>query len=101
VRIANQEDGLGIHFANNILSENSAYGLHYDQGSTDRDIFVNEGNAYYNNTTAARNNVTAGQGDVTLTADPYTDEASDDYTYNSTAGGGAALKDVRVPSTIP
>lgn len=37
-------------------------------------------------------NLPAGNGDLTLTVDPFTDEADDDFSLNSTAGGGAAVR---------
>lgn len=51
-------------------------------------------NAFYNNTSGARQNVAAGLNDVTLTADPFTSGAANDFTLNNTAGAGAASKSV-------
>ena len=39
-------------------------------------------------------------GDVSLSADPATNAAAGDFTLNSTAGGGAALKGVGFPGAI-
>jgi hypothetical protein len=50
-------------------------------------------NAYRNNTSGPRQYLTAGANDVTLTADPYTNEAGNDFSLNATAGGGAACTD--------
>jgi hypothetical protein len=76
---------------NNIFTNNGGYGINCTASwHEDADI---DYNAYRSNTSGARNNLTAGANDVTLSADPYTNEAGDDYTLNATAGGGAACKD--------
>lgn len=58
-------------------------------------------NAYGNNTSGNRINVPAGVGDVTLTANPFTNSGSGDYSLNATAGGGAALKGTGFPGIFP
>lgn len=45
----------------------------------------------------AYNNWPAGAHDVTLSVSPFTNGASNDFSLNSTAGGGAALKGVGFP----
>jgi hypothetical protein len=40
-------------------------------------------------------------GFVTLTADPFTDAANDDFTLNDDAGGGAACKAAGYPTGLP
>ncbi len=63
--------------------------------------FVDEDyNAYYANGGTNLLNVTAGSNSVTLSADPYTNAAGANYSLNSTAGGGAACKDVGFPQTL-
>lgn len=46
------------------------------------------------------NNWGAGVGDVTLTADPFTNGAGDNFTLNSTSGGGAAVKGQGFPGVV-
>lgn len=41
------------------------------------------------------------RGFVHLTADPFTNAASDDYTLNATAGGGASLRGLGWPAALP
>jgi hypothetical protein len=41
--------------------------------------------------------VTYQVGDITLTADPFVDNAGDDYRPNNTAGGGALLRGASSP----
>lgn len=62
-------------------------------GTTSGDVvFLVDGNFYWNNTTHKSGTFMDGDNDVTLTADPYTDSANDDYSLNNTAGGGAACR---------
>ena len=42
----------------------------------------------------------AGTGDVTLTTNPWTLPGSNDFSLNSTAGGGAAVKGLGFPGVI-
>src|ERR1700694_1935279 len=48
-----------------------------------------------------RGSVTSSRTQITLTADPFTNASSGDFTLNSTAGGGAALKNVAWDLTPP
>lgn len=54
-------------------------------------------NAYGANVTGPRDNVGVMAGDVTLTGDPFTNKAGGDFSLNSTAGAGAACKQVGFP----
>lgn len=88
-----------VNIRNAILSTNGGYGINVSAGG---EVGIEaDYNGYYNNTTAARNNLTAGAHDVTLSADPFTDAANADFTLNNTAGGGAALRGVGTPGTLP
>lgn len=89
---------------NSILSGNGGYGLHVAVGSlavADALRAMVDYNAFRSNTSGARNGISAGAHDVTLTADPFTNAAGGDFTLNGTAGGGAALKGVAFPTSIP
>lgn len=57
-------------------------------------------NFFYNNTAHRSSNLAAGPNDVTLSADPYTSVVSFDYSLNSTAGGGAAVRAAGFPPVI-
>lgn len=86
---------------NSIFYGNAGYGMNMTSGF---DSIVNQGvdyNAFGSNTSGARNNTSAGSHDVTLTADPFTNGASDDFSLNGTAGGGAACKAVGYPASFP
>jgi len=77
---------------NNIISENTGYGVGGAlAGSNDYGAFV-DCNAFYSNTSGNYQNLTSGPNDITLTADPFTDAAADDFTINETSGGGADLR---------
>lgn len=55
------------------------------------------------NTTGATgfyNNWPAGTGDVTLSTSPFTNGGSNDFSLNSTAGGGAAAKGLGFPGAL-
>ena len=55
------------------------------------------------NTTGALgfyNNFPAGAHDITLTTSPFTNGASNDFSLNNTAGGGAGLKQTGFPGVI-
>lgn len=88
---------------NNLFTNNGGYGINGAGTALQNDgyNFRADYNAYYSNTSGQRNNVNAGDNDVTLTADPYTDAANDEFTLNSTAGGGADCVDAGFPQTIP
>lgn len=59
--------------------------------------------AAYNNGTnyATGGTATRNRGYITLTADPFTNAAGGDFTLNNAAGGGALLKGVGWPATLP
>lgn len=88
-------------FLNSISYGNTGFGLKIDK--TERIARPNliDYNAVGSNTAGARSNFQAGPHDVTLTADPFTDAANGDFSLNSTAGGGAALKALGFPPTLP
>jgi hypothetical protein len=86
---------------NNIFVANGAYGINFT-GLTAANIDLNFNyNAFYNNTTANRSsNLTASPNDVTLTGDPFTNAASDDFSLNNTAGAGAACRAAGFPGVM-
>lgn len=90
--------------ANNIIYGNGGYGLNATVGS----VALNERlrsfidyNAFGDNTSGDYNGLSAGDNDITLSADPFTNAAGGDFTLNNTAGGGADLKGVAFPTSIP
>lgn len=95
--------GYGITFGmllNNIFFGNGGYGLNFPAGAGSALLMIN--NAFKDNTSGQRSStVPAGENDITLTANPFTDSASGDYSLNNTAGGGALLRALSYPTAFP
>ena len=88
----NQDLGPGL-LVNNVFTGNGGYGITAGSDiSGGMNCLLVHYNAFRNNTSGRTNNITS-TNEVILTADPYTDESTDDYTTNATAGGGAAMRD--------
>jgi len=88
-----------VNARNNLLVNNSGYGITAVSGATALHTFEDY-NAFYNNTSGEVENITQGANDITLTADPFTDAGSDDFTLNNTAGGGALCKAAAFPTAF-
>ncbi len=90
-------------FRNNIFTENAGYGINIDAAGVDAEGVPGmfDYNAFRNNTSGNYNNATGGANDVTLTADPYTNASSGDFSLNDTAGGGAACRGAGFPGAMP
>jgi hypothetical protein len=93
-----QASGIVLMRAGNIYAFNGAYGVYLGAANV---CDVARVEAFYSNTSGARNNASTGSGDVTLSADPFTNRASDDYSINNTAGGGADLRAASFPGAFP
>jgi hypothetical protein len=82
---------------------NNGYGI-YGHGLCDSFRIINC--AGYNNTTngdypSANVTTLSLRGFVSLSADPYVNRSSADFTPNSVTGGGAALKSAAFPTSYP
>jgi len=93
-----------IQVTESVIAYNGGYGIN-DSVSSPNHLWWCDYNAVYSNTSGAFNSTTshagepaAGPNDITLSADPFTNRASDDYSLNDTAGGGALLKDAALYS---
>lgn len=89
--------GPTVEMENNIFYGNSGYGARLSSVSVSWSTVLNNGsiarnNAFGGHGTADRQSIAVDAGDVTLTADPFTDSSTGDYSLNNTAGGGAACK---------
>ena len=83
---------MSLNFINCIAANNAAYGWSLPAASTDaRSAGTIDYNCGYNNTSGNYDGTTAGANDITISADPFTDASTDDYTLNSAAAGGALL----------
>lgn len=90
---------MNIFMQNCILDSNGGYGFNFSSAT----VAPTQGcrnNAYRSNTSGARNGITAGAGDVTLTADPFTNSGGNDWSLNTTAGGGAACRAAGIPGVF-
>lgn len=83
----------GCVILNNLVTDCGGYGIDMpvSSGLDYNGASVIDYNCLYNNTSGGYNGITAGNNDVTITADPFTDAANDDYSLNSDANGGALL----------
>jgi hypothetical protein len=87
----------------NLLSGNGGYGV---SGATDRvtgntqEYLWLRYNAFYNNTSGQTNAGSVSAPNITLTADPFTNSGSGDYSLNNTAGGGAACRAAGFPGAF-
>ncbi len=89
---------------NCIFSQNGTYGQNVIAQNVARPD--NDYNFYYSNTSGARNGLVAGAHDVTLTANPFTNvslsaNGAADFSLNTTAGGGAAVRAAGYPGVSP
>lgn len=75
-------------FINNIASENTGYGYNFPTAQSNPVIECVD----YNNTSGRITGNYIDIDGITLTADPFTDAANDDFSLNSDAGGGAVLR---------
>ncbi len=114
IRFADTKFFIGTVVKNNIFVNNAGYGINATTAGTPA-LFNLDGNAFYNNTLGASNNLTdtgatnpvngAGQYtyslNQTLSGDPFTNAAGEDFTLNNTAGAGAQVRGAGVPSGYP
>jgi hypothetical protein len=91
-------NGLSVILRGNIFYGNGGWGANFPS-NVPRAVFIGP-NAWGSNTSGAYQNIPAGSGDQTLTATPFTNSGSGDYSLNSTAGGGALLKGTGKPSSF-
>lgn len=102
--VGNASVGQILYLFNTIVSDNSGYGVNCSSAGSDNGagpVQAGMNNAYYNNTSGALNNFPSLPGDVTLTASPFTDPSTGDFTLNSTSGGGPLCEAAGFPSALP
>lgn len=88
---------------NSVFVNNTGYGISSNgvnlAASGKYQVLMNY-NAFYNNTAGARLNVPTGDNSVTLTGDPFTNGGALDFSLNTTAGAGAALRATGFPGVL-
>jgi hypothetical protein len=105
---ASQQGAAGISACRwNIFGRNSTSDIEYSPS----DISANPGvinwmaevfdtNFFYTTGTNRYKNLAAGTNDQVLTANPFTDDSTGNYTLNSTAGGGALIRSTTISVTF-
>lgn len=84
---------------NSIADGNGGFGVDF---ATAKFVLQLAGSiAWRANSSGDVNNFVKSPTDVTLTGDPFTNRAGDDFTLNSTAGAGSACKGIGEPTTFP
>ncbi len=97
VRLDDPTDATSPDILNCLFINNGGYGIECDTSFL---LGFEDFNAFYNNTSGEVLNVPQrGSNDVTLTGDPFTDAANQDWSLNNTAGAGAACRAVGFPGT--
>jgi hypothetical protein len=97
-----------VDIANNIIAKNGGVGINRSASQTAGVSPVQiHHNALWSNTGGNGTNWTLSGTNVSLSADPFTggsgnttDGASNDFSLNNTAGGGAACRSVGFPGTL-
>jgi hypothetical protein len=89
---------INVILQNSIFYGNGGFGVNLP---TIYGLLLGGYNAYGSNTSGAYGNAMVAQpGDVTLSGDPFTGRTSNDFSLNSTAGAGAACKQVGFPGVL-
>ncbi len=88
---------INVTLINSIIYGNGGYGV---SCSAAPNVHAQLYTAFGSNTSGNRQNLPTDSSDITLTADPFTNSAGEDYSLNSTAGGGALLKNLGFPGVF-
>lgn len=93
---------VSIRIENCIFDSNGGYGI----VAATANLFTStysvrlKNNAFYNNTSGQTSQMATGSNHVTLTSSPFTNAGSQDFSLNSTAGGGADCAGAGRPTII-
>lgn len=81
---------------NNVIVGNGGYAINLS--GIDNKVAIISNNAHYNNTSGFLNGTASDSihANIALTADPFTDTATADFTINSDAGGGSTLRSTAI-----
>lgn len=101
--VANTADGIlattppVLRIFNSVIYGNGGFGIHATTDATTNNVLLYFYNAFGGPNVSGNYSSTlpAGIGDITLTANPFV--SSSNFALNSTAGGGAALKQAGFP----
>jgi hypothetical protein len=82
---------------NNVFVSNSGFGINSTSVMPPgANVVMN--NSFFGNTSGARNNISVEPGDVTLSGNPFTNSAGNNFSLN--AGAGAALYGAGLPGAL-
>ena len=98
LKLSSSTNQFPIFVVNNIFYGNSGYGIDYSASTLTPGGNVFNFNAFGANTSGARHQISAGANDVTLSGNPFTNSAGNDFSLN--AGAGAALYGVGLPGAL-
>jgi hypothetical protein len=104
IAVNNGGDGISItnhnfsvFILNSIFVSNSGFGINSTTTMPNGANTISN-NAFFGNTSGARNKISARPGDVTLSGNPFTNSAGNDFSLNT--GAGAALKAAGIPGVL-
>jgi len=104
LQLADTSAIMTLEVANCLFSNNPTAGIKSDTTNYSGAQFAQTASFFQNNAFFGNGSnysgVPAGASDIILTASPYTNAASGDYSLNSTTGGGAALLGAGVPGGL-
>lgn len=86
----------GSRYVSCVATNNTGTGKGFNVGST---TYLNKC-AGYNNNTNVSGSAGWNVGFITLTADPFTNAGGNDFSLNTTAGGGASLRGAGYPGSF-
>lgn len=93
---------ISLELVNNIIYGNGGEGIDQndDQAAVDALTRIIRNNAFGSNSGGNYSGMKGGLGEIALTADPFTNKASRDFSLNNTAGGGAACRAAGFPGAF-
>ena len=103
INSAESTGSFALYGEDNILYGNGGYGINCPSLTSTK---TKAGSAWDfafvgGNTSGNYQNFPSGLHDVSVSADPFTNSSTGDYTLNNTAGGGAAVRAAGFPGTFP
>ncbi len=90
----------GLFGVNNLSYGNAGFQFNYTNGALPPFMQFLDRSAYGGGGSGNLNNITAGPNDVTLSGDPTTAGASNNFALNNTSGAGAACRAAGFPGVL-
>lgn len=86
---------------NNILANNTGFGINISTADDSTIAVAFDFNGYYSNTAGNYNNLAAGPHDSAMTASPFNSPGSNDFSLNTSTFGGTEARNTGFPGTLP